>query len=60
MAAAPDYEESLENFTESEYSVEDDISKEYSESAFDERSDSSWTARLSYVDHERKTPSVKY
>jgi len=49
LVATAVYEESSKNSTESEYSVEDDISEEISDSDFAERSGSSWTAELYYI-----------
>ena len=55
MAASPVYEECTEISTESEFSVEDDIYEERSDSEFAERPVSSWTARLCHIGLEEET-----
>ena len=56
MAASPFYEESSEIFTESEFSVEDDIYEERTDYDFAKRPGSSWTASLCHIGIEEETP----
>ena len=55
MAAAPFYEKSSENFSNSKFLVEDDAYEERYDSDFTERPGSSWTARLRYIGLEEET-----